>query len=54
MGKKVPSTSPSSFDHFAGHLRRLYLVVCCNEFYLYSFGVGFFPSFFIDEVCSFC
>ena len=27
--KKVPYTNPNAFDHFAGHLRRLCLIVCC-------------------------
>ena len=39
--KKVPHTSTSVFDHFAGHPQGLCLVVCCCEFYLYLFGVVF-------------
>ena len=42
--KKVPYTSPSAFDHFAGHFQRLGEIVCCCEFYLYSFE-AFLPIY---------
>ena len=35
MMKKVLHTSPSAFDHFAGHPQGLCLVACCYEFYSY-------------------